>query len=297
MQTTFLASWREPGEATIREAWRQFSGGADMLTAMTEGLAVAELDPNLIAIGRGSVPNTDGDIELDASIMNGTSLESGAVCAVRGICPVIRVAKQVMDLTPCVMLAGEQARRFALENGAEPVVTHSEDSIRRHQLWAAAENKEAHYVHVMSDPTSQIHGDTVTILGLNGGQMAAASSTSGLPFKRPGRVGDSPILGAGIYADDEVGAAGATGNGEELWRAVASFRTLEHMRAGMSPTQACEATIKFMIRRRPVTLEQPCVVFALSPEGEIGAATTHSPFPLWSCRDGVFELTEIPPVA
>lgn len=297
MQTTFLASWREPGEATIREAWRRHSLGDDLLTCLEQGLATAELDPNLIAIGLGSVPNTDGDIELDASIMCGTTLSSGAVCAVRGICPVISVAKQVMERTSCTMLAGEQARRFAIEQGAEPVVTHTPESIRRHKLWLEADEKEAHYVHVMSDPTSQVHGDTVTILGLNQGKMAAASSTSGLPFKRPGRVGDSPIIGAGIYADDEIGAAGATGLGEELWRSVASFRTLEFMRQGLSPTEACEATIRFMRRRRPEHITHPCVVFALGKDGVPGAACTHDPFPLWSCVDGEFTLTEIPPVA
>lgn len=290
MGTLFLATWLEPGEATIREAWRQHEAGSSLETCLVEGLSVAELDPHLIAIGLGSVPNEDGDLELDASIMDGATLEAGAVCAVRGICPVIKVAQSVLRDTNEVMIAGEQARRYALEIGMEPRVTHTPDSIRRHDLWRNATDKSAHYVHTMDDPTGQIHGDTVTILGMTNGHIMAASSTSGLPFKRPGRVGDSPIIGAGIYADDEVGAAGATGSGEELWRASASMRTIEAMKHGLSPQEACEETIRFMIRRLPRSVDRPCAVFAMNKHGQWGAAVTVEEFPLWVCTDGNFEL-------
>jgi isoaspartyl peptidase/L-asparaginase-like protein (Ntn-hydrolase superfamily) len=122
------------------------------------------------------------------------------------------------------------------------------------------------------------------------GHVVAASSTSGLAWKLPGRVGDSPIIGAGIYADDEVGAAGATGNGEELWKACASFRTVEHMRRGLSPQEACEETVRQMLRRQPGAIEMPSAVMALDRQGNYGAAVTVRDFPVWICRDGHTEM-------
>ena len=107
-------------------------------------------------------------------------------------------------------------------------------------------------------------------------------------------MGDSPIIGAGIYADDEVGAAGATGFGEELWKACASFRTVERMRAGLTPQEACEETIRQMMRRQPHTNDMACVVFAADREGNTGAAINIGTFHLWACRDGEFQITAFP---
>jgi isoaspartyl peptidase/L-asparaginase-like protein (Ntn-hydrolase superfamily) len=107
----------------------------------------------------------------------------------------------------------------------------------------------------------------------------------------PGRVGDSPIVGAGVYADDEVGAAGATGWGEEIWKAVASFRVVESMRRGMTPQEACDEVIAYMRRRLPRTAEQGCAVMAVDRNGLVGAAITAGEFPMWVCRDGNKELS------
>ena len=112
----------------------------------------------------------------------------------------------------------------------------------------------------------------------------------------PGRVGDSPIAGAGIYADDEIGAAGATGHGEELWRGVASFRTLEAIRRGLSPRQACEETVLHILRRHKRDDMLPCVVFAINKEGEYGAACVKREFHLWACHDGEMTMTEYQPL-
>lgn len=280
--TTILSTWKEPGEVAIRAAWDKRQSGGGLIDALEAGLAAAELDPNLIMIGLGSLPNAEGDLELDASIMRGSDLMCGAVCAVRNIVPVISLARRVMEDTPHVMIAGDQARRFAIEEGFEPRQTLSADVIERWETWRKSPERIKVYEHT--------HSDTVTMLGLADGNLAAASSTSGLPFKQPGRVGDSPIFGAGIYADDEIGAAGATGNGEELWKAVASFRAVEFMRQGLSPQQACEGVVQQMLRRQSKAQELPCVVFAMNRDGEVGAATTKGTFELWICRDGDLQM-------
>lgn len=280
--TTLLSTWREPGKVAIDAAWQARQAGSDLRTTLEKGLAAAELDPTLLAIGLGSLPNSDGELELDASMMDGRDLSAGAVCAVRGIAPVISVARRVMEKTPHVMLAGEQARRFALSEGFQPQNLMTAENIRRYEEWRTEKIGDKEYVHAIEESH-----DTVTMLALESpAHCVAASSTSGWAWKMPGRVGDSPIIGAGIYADDEVGCAGATGWGEELWKGVASFRAVEFMRQGMQPQEACEAVIRHMIRRQPKSREMACVVFAMDMEGRHGAATTDGEFVLWICRDG-----------
>lgn len=288
MSTTFLATWREPGEVAVQTAWKAHTEGADLRTCLERGLATCELDPKFVAIGLGSLANADGVLELDAAMMDGADLSAGAVCSVRDICPVISVARKVLEETPHVMLAGDQARRFAIEKGFHPRNLHTSESCRFYDEWRAG-NLPYEYIHATDQ---HLHGDTVTMLGWQDGHMVSASATSGLAWKLPGRVGDSPIVGAGIYADDEMGAAGATGLGEELWKAVASFRTVEAMNRGLSAQEACEEVVRQMIRRQPGSLEHPCVVLAISKSGDFGAATTTGTFHLWACKDGEISVTE-----
>jgi isoaspartyl peptidase/L-asparaginase-like protein (Ntn-hydrolase superfamily) len=262
--------------------------GKDLLSCVEQGLAACELDPSFLAIGLGALPNSDGEVELDAAIMDGRDLSAGAACAVRNIVPVISLARKVKEKTPHVMLAGDQAKRFAIEQGFEPRNLMTAENIRRYDEWRAGRT-EKQYVHAAGEAYEH-RGDTVTLLGLEDGHTVAGCSTSGIAWKAPGRVGDSPIVGAGLYADDEVGSAGATGLGEELWKACASFRAVELMRGGKSPQEACEAVARQMIRRQPAASSMACVVFALAKNGEFGAATTTAEFPLWICRDGRSEM-------
>ena len=283
--TTFLGTWEKPGEKAVKTAWQSHQAGRNLRSALEDGLAACELDPTFLAICLGSLPNSDGELELDAAMMDGADLEVGAVCAVRGIVPVISVARRVLEDTRHNMLAGDQARRFAIEKGFRPQNLVTAEVARQYDLWRAGQISDREYTH-----TSDDHGDTVTMLGLQDGHLVAASATSGWAWKMPGRVGDSPIVGAGIYADNEVGAAGATGLGEELWKACASFRATEFMRRGASPQDACNEVVEIMARRQPHACDMPCVVLAMDTEGNFGAALTTGEFELWVCRDGEFSM-------
>ena len=283
--TTFLATWEKPGKKAVETAWASHLAQRDLRGCLEDGLAACELDPTFLAIGLGSLPNSDGELELDAAMMDGADLEVGAVCAVRGIVPVISVARRVLEDTRHNMLAGDQARRFAIEKGFRPQNLVTAEVARQYDLWRAGQVSEAEYLHSSDD-----HGDTVTMLGVQDGHGVAASATSGWAWKMPGRVGDSPIVGAGIYADDEVGYAGATGLGEELWKACASFRAVEFMRRGASPADACREVVEIMIRRQPHACDMPCVVLAMDNDGNYGAALTTGEFELWVCRDGEIHM-------
>lgn len=284
-----LSSWREPGRVAIEAARDRATQGGDLVDILEAGLAAAEMDPDLLMIGYGSLPNSEGELQLDASMMRGDDQLAGGVCALQGVLPAISVARKVMEATPHIQLAGQHAREFALRNGFEARQTLSPLALKKYEDWRKDPKRVRVYEHAASD--------TVTMLGWEDGRTVAASSTSGLPYKMPGRVGDSPIFGAGIYADDEVGAAGSTGDGEELWKACASFRTLEFMRHGDDPLTACEKTIRHMLRRQPKAGDLPCVVFAISQEGEYGAACSNGDFELWICRDGELTMTVYPELA
>jgi len=287
---TILATWNEPGKVAVEVAAAKYEATKDMLDSIEAGLTAVEDDPAFIAIGRGSLPNSDGELELDASVMEGRTLKAGAVCAMRGILPAISVARWVMERTPHVMIAGEQARRFAIEQGLRPQNLMTDEAVRRYEEWLRTPEVQTEYVHSIRD--------TVTMLGReDDGHFVAASSTSGWSFKKPGRVGDSPIVGAGIYADDEAGACGATGWGEELWKACASFRTTQAMQAGASAQEACEATVHHMLRRQPRSADIACVVLAIDRQGNFGACTTKGVFHLWSWQDGQIDVREYTGVA
>jgi isoaspartyl peptidase/L-asparaginase-like protein (Ntn-hydrolase superfamily) len=286
MSTVFVSTWPDAGGPCARKAAESYARSKDLLTACEHGLIEVEMDPRFHAIGFGGLPNADGEQELDAGLMDGRTLDAGAVCAVRGIVPVISLARKVLEQTPHVMLAGDQAVRFALANGFERRSLQSENSLKRYEAWR--ENRHAaevaHLVH-----------DTVTIVGREEpGHVVAACSTSGLAWKLPGRVGDSPIVGGGFYADDEAGAAGATGVGEDIWRFMLSFRAVEFMRAGATAQVACDRSIAMMVERKPETREQVSAVFAVSKTGDWGAAASKKGFVAWTSIDGKIDSHEIP---
>ena len=193
--TKFLSTWEKPGEKSLRVAVDSFKKGKSLARSLEDGLSAAEEDPEFVAIGRGALPNSDGEIELDASIMDGRDLNCGAVCALRGIVPAIKVARLVMENTPHNMLAGDQARRFAIQCGMMPQNLMTAKAIEHYEMYLQSPERARAYIHTIDDNPP----DTVTMLGMEDGpHFGAASATSGLGYKLPGRGGDSPIIGAGI---------------------------------------------------------------------------------------------------
>ena len=256
-----ISTWNH-GRAANAAAWRILSSGGDSLDAVESGARAVEDDPAFTSVGFGGLPDREGEVTLDACIMNHEG-DCGAVACLREIRNPISVARKVMEDTPHVMLAGKGALQFALDQGFERenlLTEHAEKRWRERQ-----ENEDFKPIANVEDH------DTVGVLALDAsGRFAGACSTSGLAWKMSGRVGDSPIAGAGLYVDGEVGAACATGVGELAVRGVCSFFIVELMRGGASPQDACEEAIQRVVRKQDVEDAQ-LGVLALDKNGHTAA--------------------------
>ena len=205
----FISTWPF-GKAANEQSLRIAEQGGSVLDAVERGIHVAEADASNPSVGLGGIPNARGVVQLDACIMDGEGQRAGSVAAIEGILHPISVARRVMDETKHVMLAGEGARQFALEQGFASVELLTEE---RRKAWEEWREKQG----------AADNHDTIALLGLDGeGRLAGGCSTSGWGYKLPGRVGDSPIIGSGLYVDGSVGAAGATGLGENVMRYCAT---------------------------------------------------------------------------
>ena len=259
------------GKASNDAALKLLLRGGSLLDAVEQGIWVTE------SAGDGSVglsggPNAAGVVQLDACIMNGPNHKAGSVAAIEGIRHPISAARRVMEKTRHVLLVGEGARMFALEEGLESVEVNSRERYEQWQKQRAAQR---------SKPPEKKPGnhDTIALLVLDAnGNLAGGCSTSGLGGKLPGRVGDSPIIGSGLYVDNEVGAAGATGLGENVMRYCASFLIVEFMRQGMPPHEACLQAIRRIQRTEPKGASLSINFVALDKHGRYGAAGTDNGF-------------------
>jgi N4-(beta-N-acetylglucosaminyl)-L-asparaginase len=266
------------GARACARAREILDAGGDTLEAVIAGVNINEEDPEDSSVGYGGLPNEEGVVELDASVMHGPTRRAGAVAALRNIKTPSKVARLVMEQTDHIMLAGEGALRFARAMGFEEHNLLTEKSRlawlvwkkslkdgRGHNNWgeglAAPSKKPAAWLRQQFPHVDEallawawdvaVHPPTGTIncLALNTkGEMSGVTTTSGLAWKIPGRVGDSPILGAGLWVDQDVGAAGSTGRGEENIRVAGAHTIVENMRQGMSPREACLDALKRVAR-------------------------------------------------
>jgi N4-(beta-N-acetylglucosaminyl)-L-asparaginase len=261
--STIISTWDHGMPANVA-AMAALERGGSALDAAEQGVMVVEADPKNLSVGLGGLPDRDGIVTLDACIMDGDG-RAGSVCFVQGIEHPVSVARMVMERTPHVMLAGAGAERFAREHGVHQRVNALSDQART--AWEEWK-KTSHYAPVINIENH----DTIGLLVRKGdGSMAGSCTTSGLAYKVHGRVGDSPIIGAGLYVDGEVGCATCTGLGETVLRTLASFLAVERMRMGDSPQKACEEAIARLIHKHPKLASYQVGILALDATGRHGA--------------------------
>jgi len=269
--------------------WAARQGGGSALDMVEAGARLTEADGANSSVGLGGLPDRDGVVTLDACIM-GWDGEIGAVCALEDIVHAVSVARAVMEKTPHTMLVGPGARSFALDQGftPEPLLTQSSETAWREWLktseYAPRANSENSDWRSM--PGGPNNHDTIGLLAIDAdNRMAGACTTSGMAFKMRGRVGDSPIIGAGLYVDTEVGAATATGVGEDVVRVAGSHAVVEAMRAGLDPTAACRRVIERLAHLRgPKVADHQVALLALDRHGRAGAFALQPGF-TWACTD------------
>jgi isoaspartyl peptidase/L-asparaginase-like protein (Ntn-hydrolase superfamily) len=258
-----LSTWNF-GLAANVEAWKILSSGGRALDAVEAGAKVPEADPNETSVGYGGLPDRDGHVTLDACIMDELG-NCGSVAFLEHIVHPISVARAVMEKTPHVMLVGDGALQFALANGFKKKKLLTANSEKKWKEWL----KEAKYKPVVNVENH----DTIGIIALDAnGNLSGACTTSGMAYKMHGRVGDSPIIGAGLYVDNEVGAATSTGVGEEVIRIVGCHLVVELMRQGKTPEDACRTAVERILKKSPEKAKEIQVGFlALNKNGEHGA--------------------------
>jgi len=258
-----VSTWKH-GKAANTAAWKVLSAGGRALDAVEQGVRVTESDPNVRTVGIGGYPDASGVVTLDACIMNEAG-DCGAVASLRDIENPISVARKVMEETPHVMLVGDGALQFALEQGFPRTNLLTEKSEADWKKWKAANTKARQEINVENH-------DTIGMVALDAaGNLSGACTTSGASYKLPGRVGDSPIIGAGLYVDNEVGAACATGWGEAVIRAVGCHLVVEFMRQGHAPEDACRLAVERVISKNPDYREIQVGFVALDKLGRHGS--------------------------
>lgn len=282
-----VSTW-DFGVPANRAAWQVIGKGGSALDAVEAGARWAEGELCNSTVGHCGNPDRDGVLTLDASIMDGDG-RCGSVAALQDIAHPVSVARRVMEKTPHVMLVGEGAQQFAVQQGfaKQKLLTPQAEKAWREWLKTAQYQPQINAERAKLPGNKENH-DTLGILALDAdGKLAGACTTSGMAWKLHGRVGDSPIIGAGLYVDNEVGAATASGVGEEMIRNAASFLVVELMRQGRSPADACREAIDRVVRKRPEASKTLQVCFlALNKQGEVGAFALHKGFVYAVCDAG-----------
>jgi isoaspartyl peptidase/L-asparaginase-like protein (Ntn-hydrolase superfamily) len=281
-----IATWPF-GQTAVKEAAALLQQSKPALDAAIAGAQLVEDDPKVHSVGYGGIPNAIGTVQLDACVMDGHTLACGAVAGVENIRHVAALARKVMEKTPHILLVGEGAKLFAVEHGFPLQTLTTPESLAEWEKTKPRPRNDKPRGH-----------DTVTVLALDQkGSLAGVCTTSGLAHKLPGRVGDSPLIGHGLYVDNTAGAAGGTGVGEEIIRIGGSLSIVEAMRTGKSPQEACELAIRKVNQVAVRCGVHPAKVafLALDPNGRIGAAcTVQTNFQYAVARPGKIELLKAP---
>ena len=261
-----ISTW-DFGKLANQEAWKILGQGGKSLDAVEQGVKYTEADPKERSVGYGGRPDRDGKVTLDACIMD-ENANIGSVACLEHIMHPISVARAVMEKTPHVLLMGDGALQFALSQGFTKTNLLTPESEKEWKEWL----KKSEYKPVVNIENH----DTIGMIALDAaGNLSGACTTSGMAYKLHGRVGDSPIIGAGLYVDNEVGAATATGHGEEVIRTCGTHLVVELMRQGKSPQKACEEAVKrihtFILKRGKNPKDIQIGFIALNKNGETGA--------------------------
>lgn len=277
-----LSTWNH-GLPANDAAWETLLNGGNAMDAAEAGARVTEADPTITSVGFGGLPDEKGNVTLDACVMDSNG-NAGSVAFLQNIKHPVSVARKVMEDTKHVMLVGEGARLFAVSQGFEEMDLLTVESRQAWEEWD--KNRREMTPHETHDTISVLVQD-------KNGDLAGACTTSGWAYKLHGRVGDSPIIGAGLFVDNEIGCAAATGLGEEVIKTTGSFLVVELMRQGYDPTVACEEALNRVIKAHNGKPNFQIGYIALRKDGEIGSACLKWSFEYALARGGVNKLHKI----
>ncbi|GAA3779445.1 N(4)-(beta-N-acetylglucosaminyl)-L-asparaginase [Corallibacter vietnamensis] len=272
-----IATWNVPNATS--KAWETLKKGGSALDAVEKGCMVEEADVNNTSVGKGGLPDRDGRVTLDACIMDKHG-NCGSVVYLENIVHAVSVARKVMEDTPHVMLAGKGAEQYAYELGMPKDNLLTESSKKAWEAWKV----KSEYKPIINIENH----DTIGMLAIDeNGDISGACTTSGLAYKMAGRVGDSPIIGSGLFVDNEIGACVATGLGEEVVKTVGSFLVVELMRQGKSPQEACEEAINRIVSKPNSNYKDFQVGYiAVNKQGETGSYSIHNGFSMTKFQNG-----------
>ncbi|MGB0837641.1 MAG: isoaspartyl peptidase/L-asparaginase family protein [Flavobacteriaceae bacterium] len=264
-----ISTWNHGMQANAA-GWEILSNGGSALDAVEQGARVVESDPKVTSVGYGGRPDREGYVTLDACIMDDDS-SCGSVMCLEEIEHPISVARKVMENTPHVILNGQGAQEFAVDQGFEKKNLLTPESKKAWEKW----KKDSQY---KTEVNVENH-DTIGLLAMDeNGKIAGACTTSGMAYKMRGRVGDSPIIGAGLFIDNEVGGCTATGMGEAIVRIAGSATVVELMRSGMHPQEACEKAIARIVKKHKDLKDLQVGFLAMDMQGRVGAYSVYQGF-------------------